>query len=115
MDAAVSTPSISRFAIASVVAGAVGLTSPYAFIYAMGWLPKTAVPGPEFVATAMPLLAPVVAVACGHAAFLATRSNALRGRRAAWLGLALGYAGLVETAVFEAVLWFIILYWPIAN
>jgi hypothetical protein len=31
----------------------------------------------------------------------------------AWLGIALGYAGLAQTAVFEAVLWFILWVKPI--
>lgn len=113
MDATFSKPRISRLAIVSVIVGAAGLMSPYAFIYAMVWLPKTAFPGPEFAATVLPLVPPLVAVACGHAGLMATRHDALRGRRAAWLGLALGYAGLAMTAVFEAVLWFILWVKPI--
>ena len=113
MDTALSRARISRLAIVSVFAGAAGLMSPYAFIYTMIWLPKTTVPGPEFVATVLPLLPPLVAVACGHAALIATRHDALRGRRAAWLGLALGYAGLVLTGTFQAALWFVIWVMPI--
>jgi uncharacterized membrane protein len=113
MDAALSRVRISRLAILSVIVGAAGLMSPYAFIYAMTWLSKTTVPGPEFVATVLPLLPPLAAVACGHAALMATRHDALRGRRAAWLGLALGYAGLVLTGTFQAALWFIIWVGPI--
>ena len=113
MDATFSKPRISRLAIVSVIVGAAGLMSPYAFIYAMVWLPKTAFPGPEFAATVLPLVPPLVAVACGHAGLMATRHDALRGRRAAWLGLALGYAGLVLTGTFQAALWFVIWVKPI--
>ncbi len=113
MDVAGRPPRISRLAIASVVVGAVGLVSPYSFIYMMVWLPKTPIPGPEFAASVLALVPPLVAVACGHAAFLATRHDAFRGRRAAWLGIALGYGGLVMTGVFEAALWFILWVKPI--
>ena len=113
MDTTVRTARISRLAIVSVIVGAAGLMSPYAFIYAMVWLPNSSVPGPEFVATVLPLLPPLVAVASGHAGLMATRHDALRGRRAAWLGLALGYAGLVLTGTFQAALWFIIWVKPI--
>ena len=104
-----ATGRVSRLAIASVIVGAAGLTGPYASLYAMIWITKTAIPGgPEFAASLLPLLPPLVAVVCGHAALVATRHNILRGRRAGWLGLALGYAGLVQTAGFIALLWFIL-------
>jgi hypothetical protein len=108
MEATAATVRMSRLAIVSVVAGILSLVSAYAVPIALLWVPTAPIPGPYFVASALPILPPVVAIACGHAALLATRGGVLRGRRAAWTGLACGYAGLVQTLAFEGLLWFII-------
>jgi len=113
MRAAATTTRISLLAIASAVAGGVSVVSAYTFPVALGWISKTAMPGPDLVASALPLLPPVVAIACGHAALVATRRVILTGRRAAWTGLILGYVGVAQVIAFEGFYWFLIWLRPI--
>lgn len=106
--------SLSRPAVVSVVAGALGLFAAYAFPIDTFWLAKTPVPAPEVVGSALPFVVPLIAVVSGHLALIKTRRSRLRGRRAAWAGLAFGYAVLVAMAGFELVFWLIVWIRPIA-
>ena len=113
MQAAAVTVRTSRLAIASAIAGVVSLASPYAFPALLLWTLKAPIPGPWLVGSVLPLLPPVVAIACGHAALMATRGGVLRGRRVAWAGLVVGYVGLAQTIAFEGLFWFIVRFSPI--
>lgn len=113
MQAAAVTVRTSRLAIGSAVAGVASLASPYAFPVLLLWTLKAPIPGPWFVGSVLPLLPPLVAIGCGHAALMATRGGALRGRAAAWAGLLVGYVGLAQTIAFEGFFWFIVWLNPI--
>ncbi len=96
-----------------MIAGVVALGSAWLFPITAALFERSPLPAPYVLGSALPFLPPLVAIACGHLALVQIRRTPAHGRRAAWAGLAFGYAGLVFVAGFELLFWLIVWIGPI--
>jgi hypothetical protein len=92
--------------------GLFGISGLWLFPIYTIWLEKTPLPAPELIGSVLPILPPLVAVVSGHLAMRRTGASGLRGRGAAWAGLAFGYMGLVAAVGSELIFWLIVVLHP---